>query len=664
MSLTSSTTPDAPTLTAGNDTITGGLGTIADTDRIIDSSTTDSDVFNATLNVATFKPQIINVETMNVTGEYTATGFDFANAVGVKTVNLAVGITGGTATVTNVAASKVAEVKAGSNVGTLVVNSDVGGTSTAVKVDTGSATTITVGAAGANTGNDIFDITLGTAATSLTLEANGTGAASSADAFTVKLVGNTLTTFVTSDGAAGDIETLTLNSTGAANTLTLTNTAGNLFVPTATGNKAVITGDKNLTLVANFDNMTGVAVEDSSTAITTLKTGATAAAANSTVDLKKVAVDVVEVSVNQGNVGLTLNESSTLKLSIDNQVTAAGALTYNIDNAAGTLTTGTLKVDVAKGQTTVLRTGAKVATLDMTANSENVTLANVVINDATTTVKLSGTKDVVVSLLTDNGTSDDTVFTAAGLSGKLTLTNTSADQFVIVGGSANDDITTTAAKANTVVRGGEGNDKITSGANATFMYGDAGADSITGGNGADVLDGGVGNDTLGGGAGADTISGGDGDDLITGGAGSNIITTGAGADKVVATVYGATPDVDWIKDFTAGTDKIVLAAANTSAIGKLLNLTALSTTNQTAVDAGATVAAAVDLAMANAGSGYTASADATAEAALFTYKGDTYLFINLDATTDAGANRLDATDYLVKLTGITGTLTTADILVA
>jgi len=74
-------------MTAGNDTVTGALGTIQDIDRIIDSSTTDSDVFNATLNVATAKPQVINVETVNVTGEYTATGFDFANSVGIKTAN-------------------------------------------------------------------------------------------------------------------------------------------------------------------------------------------------------------------------------------------------------------------------------------------------------------------------------------------------------------------------------------------------------------------------------------------------------------------------------------------------------------------------------------------------------------------------------------------------
>lgn len=631
-SLTTGST-DAPVMTAGNDTVTGALGTIQDGDRLIDSSTLDNDVANLTLNVATAKPQIISVETLNVTGEYTTTGFDFTNAIGVKTANFAAGITGATVTASKVAAVRVAEIKAGANVGTLTVKSDDAGTGTAVKVDTGSATTITIGGDTVNTGNDIYDITLGAAATSLTLEANGGNAASTADAFTVKLAGNTLTTFNTD---AGQIETLTINSSGAANTLTLTNASGELLVGTATGNKAVITGDKNLTLIADLDNVTGVTIEDTSTATTTLKTISTPSGA---IDLKKVALDVVEVSVNQGNVGLTLNENSTLKLSINNVI--AGTTAYNIDNAAGSLTTGTLKVDVAKGQT-LITTGAKVATLDLTANTDAVTIANLNLNDATGTVKLSGSKDVEITLLADLGTSDDTVITAATLTGKLKIGNTTADKFVIVGGSGNDDISIADAKEGTVVRGGAGNDKITGATLASILSGDAGNDSITGGDGKD------------------TISGGDGDDVITGGLEADIITGGAGADKFVINAdvqSSAGVKADYITDFVGGTDKIMLADTNTTAVAAIADLRTLAAADQAKVNAVADVALAATEAFRSVGAAYKAAATGVV---IFNYNADVYAVIE---TAGVGAFD-DAADYVVKITGVSGTLTAADFLVA
>lgn len=85
------------------------------------------------------------------------------------------------------------------------------------------------------------------------------------------------------------------------------------------------------------------------------------------------------------------------------------------------------------------------------------------------------------------------------------------------------------------------------GSSASFLYGDAGNDTITmagadwafGGNGDDTLisslDGGhlsgdAGDDMISGGRGSDSILGGDGDDLIYGSAGSDMIDGGSGSD--------------------------------------------------------------------------------------------------------------------------------------
>lgn len=637
-SLTTGST-DAPVMTAGNDTVTGALGTIQDGDRLIDSSTLDNDVANLTLNVATAKPQIISVETLNVTGEYTTTGFDFTNAIGVKTANFAAGITGATVTASKVAAVRVAEIKAGANVGTLTVKSDDAGTGTAVKVDTGSATTITIGGDTVNTGNDIYDITLGAAATSLTLEANGGNAASTADAFTVKLVGNTLAF----NADAGQIETLTLNSTGAANTLTLT---GQLVEKAATTSKAVITGDKSLTIKGTLADVDGVKVEDSTTAGTTTFT-TNAAIPAATYDLKKAAFDVVNLanSANAANT-FTLNEATTLKLS----AALGNNTTLQVDNAAGTLTTGVLSVDIAATQANAVITSTKVGTLKLSTASATtaVSVADIQANAATTAITLSGAKDLTVTKLT--AAADDLVFSATGFTGKLNLTTDTANKFVIVGGEGNDTISfdgTADASTGSVAQGGAGNDTLTAGDNAA------------------VLSGGTGNDTITGGLAADTISGGDGDDVITGKELADVLTGGAGADKFVidvdvknATAAIAIASIDSITDFVGGTDKIMLGSTNTNAVAAIADLRSLAAADQAKVNAAANVVLAATEAFTSVGAAYKAAATGVV---IFNYGTDTYAVIE---DTGGTATFSSVADYLVKITGVTGTLAATDFLIS
>jgi hypothetical protein len=90
----------------------------------------------------------------------------------------------------------------------------------------------------------------------------------------------------------------------------------------------------------------------------------------------------------------------------------------------------------------------------------------------------------------------------------------------------------------------------------------AGAAAISGtGNAlANVISGNAAANTIDGGAGNDTISGGDGNDALTGGSGADRLTGGLGADsfRFVTTGEGG----DTITDFVAGTDKILVVAAN------------------------------------------------------------------------------------------------------
>jgi len=75
--------------------------------------------------------------------------------------------------------------------------------------------------------------------------------------------------------------------------------------------------------------------------------------------------------------------------------------------------------------------------------------------------------------------------------------------------------------------------------------------TIVGTSRADSIKAGVGNDS---------ISGGAGNDTIVGGAGNDVLTGGDGADWFVFDTSLGSTNVDTIKDFVKGTDKIVLSA--------------------------------------------------------------------------------------------------------
>ncbi|WP_065431575.1 calcium-binding protein [Vibrio scophthalmi] len=119
----------------------------------------------------------------------------------------------------------------------------------------------------------------------------------------------------------------------------------------------------------------------------------------------------------------------------------------------------------------------------------------------------------------------------------------------------NSDLTTASAStANIDIAHAGGGDDI--------VFGEGGSDAIFGGSGDDVIYGGAGLDVLRGGTGDDFIDGGSGNDILIGGLGNDILMGGDDVDifKFIDQGNGIRDgEIDTIKDFTAGEDKLDLS---------------------------------------------------------------------------------------------------------
>ncbi|MEH2324403.1 MAG: M10 family metallopeptidase C-terminal domain-containing protein [Nostoc sp.] len=135
--------------------------------------------------------------------------------------------------------------------------------------------------------------------------------------------------------------------------------------------------------------------------------------------------------------------------------------------------------------------------------------------------------------------------------------------------------------ANNVIEnatGGTGNDRLT---------GNTLNNTLIGGDGNDQLQGLAGNDSLQGGNGNDILTGGTGDDFLLGGLGDDILTGGAGKDKYLfqsSGVFNTSLGIDYITEFEAGQDQIVLSKttfnAVTNSVGQALTDFAVVSDNQ------------------------------------------------------------------------------------
>ena len=234
--------------------------------------------------------------------------------------------------------------------------------------------------------------------------------------------------------------------------------------------------------------------------------------------------------------------------------------------------------------TTITDTLSASVTTTLPANVENLTL--------TGTTAINGTGNAGNNILQGNSANntltglngnDTYSFVANSALGIDTITETTTDGIdtitfngTTVAVNVNLGVTTSQTvnsnlkliiSANNVIEnatGGTGNDRLTGNALNNTLNGGSGNDQLQGLGGDDLLWGGAGNDILNGGTGNDSLWGGLGDDILTGGAGNDQYLFQG--DSVFSTSLG----VDYISEFEAGIDQIVLSKTTFNAITDLL----------------------------------------------------------------------------------------------
>ena len=597
-SFTLTTSTDVLVGTAGNDTFVGvdssdtALDTYDDADRVVDSSTSDSDIYNLT-TAATAIPDAVNVENVNVTTSVINGGANTVNAsnlsgVEVLTVTGADLVVGGASiagekdvTVTGLDATKVAKVVAGDGAEDVVVTQ---ATKAGVTVDADNASgdvtvtgAATVTASGAGTGDTVTvqaftDAIAGTAAKAVVENAKAVTVSTAAQTVAVSDNVNSFTGVidvtadsarsVTIDNAAGGATVSALRDSDATadTTINVNNIDDTGATITAgTGSKS---GSSTYDVVVNLDGTTATSDQATVTAAGYVTLDASAGGGQLVDNLNLSGNGAAAIYTDAtGDAGAA---TTVFTLSGDQDVT------LSTTTAALTLTTVT---DATTDATTVAKlttVGAsdlsKVATDQIqiaAAGSGDVVLAdgaNVVVAKDQTTLELSGkTTGQTLNL----STGDDTAASGATIDIAFSTALDVSDNFTTVNidattGKFSATATTAATTAAVVVTGSKdvalGNLTAKS-LDATAATGKISLDtanveltSIKTGSAADTVTVDQ--------AAAYTVDLGAGDNVltITTAADASSFTTGAGADTIAVDAANSIVVVSG-----AGNDEVTIA---------------------------------------------------------------------------------------------------------
>ncbi|WP_196803177.1 beta strand repeat-containing protein, partial [Dolichospermum circinale] len=552
------------------------------------NSGTKNATFTVTLSGETFQPVTVNYATAN--GTATA-GSDYTATTGTLIFNVNPGETSKQITVSvlgdslfeanetffvNLSNATNASIADAQAQGT-ITNDDVALPTITLAVSPSSVTED-------STTNLVYTFTRTGATTSaLTVNYGITGTANSTD-----YTGATPGTGKTITFAAG-ASTATLTIDPTADTIVESNETVALTLATGTGYTigtttaviGTITNDDllpNLNLSANQTIVEGNTNPQNVTYTVTLSSTSTQtitvqyATANSTaiagsdytstsgtltfnpgVTSQVINIPILNDSLNEANETFSLTLNSPTNASLGTSQTVTTTITDTL-SAAATTTLPTNVENLTLTGTTAINGTGNAGNNVITGNSVNNTLSGLNGNDT-------------YSFVANSALGTDTITeTATGGIDNLDFTGTTAAVNVNLGVATSQTVNSNLKlilSANNVIEnatGGTGNDRLT---------GNALNNTLNGGSGNDQLQGLGGNDTLWGGAGNDILNGGTGNDSLWGGLGDDILTGGVGNDQYLFqsdSVFSTSLGVDYISEFEAGLDQIVLSKATFNAI--------------------------------------------------------------------------------------------------
>ncbi|MBD2148282.1 Calx-beta domain-containing protein, partial [Sphaerospermopsis sp. FACHB-1194] len=268
---------------------------------------------------------------------------------------------------------------------------------------------------------------------------------------------------------------------------------------------------------------------------------------------QNIIIPIVNNSINEANETFTLTLTNPTNATLGTAQTATTTITDTLTAAFTTTLPANVENLTLTGTSAINGTG-NAGNNVIRGNSANNTLTGLDGNDTYGFVANSALGTDTITEITTGGT--DTVdFTGTTAAVNLNLGVTTSQ-------TVNSNLKLILSANNVIenATGGTGNDRLT---------GNTLNNTLSGGDGSDQLQGLAGNDTIWGGAGNDILNGGAGNDSLWGGLGDDILTGGLGNDQYLFqtnSVFNTSLGVDYISEFEATLDKILLSKTTFNAI--------------------------------------------------------------------------------------------------